>query len=221
MDRILEHWIKNSHDKLEVSSHTLLHDYGVVIQTKSDPYDYSDKYWEEYQKRRDSDIAEALNEYRHEFSGTGPKFDVGIGNGHFLETAPDGSLGYDINPHAVHWMEERNLYFDLTLDVIPPEIETVTFWDTIEHVHFPQEYFSKIQSHQTVCFSLPIFHNLRHIGISKHFKPDEHLYYFTRWGFIRWIETYGFQLTEFEMGESDLGRECIGSFKFKRIPLAL
>ncbi|MNG41039.1 hypothetical protein D3C84_1299630 [compost metagenome] len=51
---------------------------------------------------------------------------------------------------------------------------------------------------------------------SKHYKPGEHLHYWTLPGFVNWCEAQGFELQEANHAESELGREGITSFAFKR-----
>jgi hypothetical protein len=67
-----------------------------------------------------------------------------------------------------------------------------------------------------VFVSIPIFTDLDHIKRSKHYRPNEHLWYFTREGLVKWMHGHGFGLAEENRMETDLGREDIGTFVFHR-----
>jgi hypothetical protein len=65
--------------------------------------------------------------------------------------------------------------------------------------------------------SCPIYENSEHILRSKHFRKDEHCWYWTEQGLITFMRHYGFEVVESNRMESDIGREDIGTFVFKRI----
>ena len=64
--------------------------------------------------------------------------------------------------------------------------------------------------------SLPVFNDVDHVLRSKHFKPDEHFWYFTRDGLVAAMLMCGFKLVAESDVESELGREDIGTFAFRR-----
>lgn len=137
--------------------------------------------------------------------------DVGIGAGAFLEargrSAP--TFGFDINPVGVSWLMERDLF----RDPLAGPIAGMTFWDSLEHIADPEP----ILANATWVFaSLPIFTGPEHVLRSKHFKRDEHCWYFTREGLIGWMDALGFRCVEHNTSESLLGREDIGTFAFRR-----
>jgi len=66
------------------------------------------------------------------------------------------------------------------------------------------------------CCSVPIFADLRAVRASKHYRPSEHLYYWTAEGFIAWMENYGFRLLEQSDHEQKAGRDSIGAYAFRR-----
>ena len=51
---------------------------------------------------------------------------------------------------------------------------------------------------------------------SKHFKPNEHVWYFTDWGLRLWFEEQGFDCLETNYDETNIGREGINSYVFRR-----
>ena len=64
---------------------------------------------------------------------------------------------------------------------------------------------------------MPIYEDSRHCLKSKHFKPGEHLHYFTHDGLLLWFEQQGFACVEHNDIESQLGREGITSYAFRRV----
>lgn len=132
--------------------------------------------------------------------------DIGIGSGEFIKRRPN-TFGYDVNPQAVKWLKEKNLYRD--------DFETFsafTMWDVLEHIENPHEYLEKMRG--LLFLSLPIFDDLDKVRESKHYRPGEHLYYFTHHGLIMWLYEYGFDLIESNDLETQAGRESIKSYVF-------
>jgi hypothetical protein len=111
----------------------------------------------------------------------------------------------------VRRLKEADLYAD---DL--GAFEAVTMWDSIEHLEKPERSLKHIRKGGYLFASIPIFEDLRHVRESKHYKPGEHLYYWTAQGFIDWIAFYGFRLLEQSSHETDAGRESIGAFAFCR-----
>jgi Methyltransferase domain len=143
----------------------------------------------------------------------GTLIDVGIGSGAFIELRRKfhrTTYGYDINPAGLKWLDERALLVDPYL--IP--FDAMTLWDVLEHMADFQSLLANVR--EWVFVSLPIFCDAEHALRSKHFRPDEHFWYFTRDGLVFAMATCGFAL-EFESNiETALGREDIGTFAFKR-----
>lgn len=161
----------------------------------------------------DQDIADRVNEGRVALVDkyhTGYVLDIGVGSGDFISKRPK-TKGYDANPYANIWLKERNLYDDRIMD-----FKAVTLWDVLEHIDDPSAYFKHITRNAHVFVSLPIFSDLTQIRQSKHYRPNEHLYYFTRDGLVDWMAMYGFSLKEESDHEIKAGRESIGSFVFRR-----
>lgn len=140
----------------------------------------------------------------------GKVLDIGVGAGDFIKRRGN-TFGYDVNPHAVAWLKKQDLYADTFF-----AFKAFTFWDTIEHVDNPQNYLKRVAPGAYVFASLPVFDALGLIRGSKHYRPGEHLYYFTLDGFVQWMALYGFRLLEVSAHEIAAGREGIQAFAFRR-----
>lgn len=180
---------------------------------------YDSAYFEKYRGYARSAIAEELNDYRVQMArrnlrGTGMVLDIGIGSGAFINAARENGFscwGFDVNPEAVKYLQDRGLYY-----ASPKGFDVLTFWDSIEHIDEPAIWFEGLRSGGLVLVSVPIFGDLRRVRESKHYKPGEHLYYWTRDGFIDWMSQYGFRWIEYNTHESEIGRDSIASFAFKK-----
>lgn len=65
-----------------------------------------------------------------------------------------------------------------------------------------------------VILSTPIYKSFNDVLQSKHYKPDEHIHYFSYHGIIKFMEKFNYKCVESSMIETKLGRESIGSFVF-------
>ncbi len=143
---------------------------------------------------------------RH-FTGTG--VDIGIGGGRFVEES--GWMGYDVNRDAIGWLQENGLY----LNPYSRIVDAITCWDSLEHIPEPEKLLKQVD--KWLFVSMPIYTDSADCLQSKHFRPGEHIHYFTHEGFIKFCAENGFELVEFNIQEIDLGRENITSFAFRRI----
>lgn len=140
--------------------------------------------------------------------------DYGAGSGAFLRTLrAEGYhvMGFDVMPAAAARLREAGRYAD-----DPSEFEAVTLWDCVEHLEDPETCLGAIRAGAFLFVSLPIFEDLRAVRSSKHYRPGEHLYYWTELGFLNWMARRGFCLLETSSHEVDAGRESIGAFSFVR-----
>lgn len=178
------------------------------------PYDAD--YFAKYQTYAGSDIGRSLNAYRVALVDkyvSADVVDIGIGCGTFIEARGTArTKGYDINPAGVVWLKDRGLYVDLYAS---EGVDAITCWDSLEHIPEPHKLLSRVKRY--VFVSIPIFEGPDHVLASKHYRKDEHLWYFTHGGLIRWMAGYGFGLIESDDGETKAGREGIGTFVFKRV----
>lgn len=133
--------------------------------------------------------------------------DIGIGGGAFVRAAD--CFGYDVNANAIKWLKDNGKYKDPYNGC-----DAITCWDSLEHIRYPDELLRNVR--KFVFVSIPIFRDVDHVLSSKHFKPGEHVWYFTHEGLVNFMKLQGFDLLESNAMESDLGREGINSYAFKR-----
>lgn len=176
---------------------------------------YDESYFNKCAGYEDQEIACKINAGRIALVNkyVGAEFeilDIGIGCGEFIKKRPH-TFGYDVNPKAIEWLKSWNrLADDLS------SFHAFTFWDVIEHIETPDEYFRHIHAGAFLFTCLPIFADLKRIHESKHYRPGEHLYYWTEEGFVDWMKRHRFEFLERQDFEIAAGRENILSFAFKR-----
>jgi hypothetical protein len=177
---------------------------------------YNQDYFDRFDHNARTDLGRALMQARFNFVEQhyrGTLIDVGIGSGAFVElrcAQRRTTYGYDVNPAGIAWLKERALFVDPYLVAF----DAVTLWDVLEHISDFQSLLANVSN--WVFLSLPIFRDHEHALRSKHFRPDEHYWYFTRDGLVFAMKMCGFALVSESMIETELGREDIGTFAFKR-----
>lgn len=210
MDRFIEAFEAIPDDDL-----MLCHEHGVAYQrdmTRSVPY--NETYFDKCAGYRGQTIAKCINVARVRLVDqflprVEPVLDVGIGSGEFIESHAN-AWGHDINPKAIAWLKKKRLWApDLT------SFNAFTFWDVLEHVPDPNLYFAQMRSGSLLFTCLPIFDDLNRIRESKHYRPDEHFYYWTECGFTNWMKLHGFRLLARGTDEIAAGRDSILSFAFR------
>lgn len=175
---------------------------------------YDDAYFNKCAGYEGQEICERINAGRvalvGKHYGNGLALDIGIGSGEFIRKR-QFTYGVDVNPAGIRWLLRNGLYAD--------DVETFhcfTLWDVIEHLRTPAEYFDRMPIGSYLFTSIPIFKDLRRIRESKHYRPFEHLYYWTEEGFIQWMKLHGFKHLETQDFESQAGRDSILSFAFHK-----
>ncbi len=178
------------------------------------PYDQA--YFAKYQSYRTTEIGVRLNALRvdlvNAYAGAESEVvDIGIGDGAFIDARGNPTFGYDINPAAVAWLRERRLYRNPYED----SANALTFWDSIEHIHDPGPFLAG--AGRWVFISAPIVPGHGPPRPSwKHYRPDEHCWYWTRMGLVRWMAAHSFECVHQSTMEETVGREDIGTFVFRR-----
>ncbi len=178
---------------------------------KDRPYDAD--YFSRYQELADTDLGRELTAARIRLVArhyTGPVLDVGIGAGQFVTARPETN-GYDVNPAGIEWLKKRGVWANLYRDRYP----ALTFWDSLEHIDRPDVAVARAE--KWVFVSVPIFTGAEHVIHSRHYRRDEHIWYWTHRGLVQWFEEQGFELVEHNELETMLGRDGIGSYAFCRI----
>jgi hypothetical protein len=176
---------------------------------------YDENYFDKCAGYEDKDIAVAINEGRiamvdRHAGAPCDVLDIGVGSGEFVRKRPH-TFGFDINPAATTWLKARGRWRE---DF--EAFRAFTFWDVIEHVPEPETYFRRVPPGSVLFASIPVFVDLHRIRESRHYRPGEHLYYFTESGFTDWMALHGFEFLERADFETAAGRELILSFAFRR-----
>lgn len=177
---------------------------------KAQPYDLA--YWENYRRLDQTPSGDALTAMRRDLVAKHWQFevtDIGIGGGRFV-TERESTWGYDVNPCAVEWLRACNRFHDPYKDAV----DAATFWDSLEHIFDPGPLLANIR--RWVFVSLPIFTSCDDVLRSKHFKKEEHCWYFTVRGLDHFMRLFGFECIDFNRMERDAGREQIDTFVFRR-----
>jgi len=178
---------------------------------------YNEAYFQNYVCLANTDIGIRLNKFRlslvEKFVGKGMIVDIGVGSCTFLE-AHGNCVGYDVNPTSIDMLLQDGLFINPYIACLD-EIVGITFWDSLEHISDPKKLIDRVRD-QFVFVSIPIFKNLAGILSSKHYKPDEHCWYFTENGFVTFMRFHGFAILYHSEEETMLGREDIHTFVFKR-----
>lgn len=175
---------------------------------------YDEAYYSKCAGYEGQEIAQKINAGRialvQRHVGGNRVLDVGIGSGEFIKLRPN-TCGCDVNPVAIEWLKRNDLWSE-HLD----HFAGVTMWDVLEHLQVPELYLRQINLHSYLFVSIPIFYALGAIRLSKHYRPGEHLQYYTEDGLIAWMDQHGFRVRERADFEIQAGRESILSFAFQR-----
>lgn len=161
-----------------------------------------------------SDIAERINAARiamvDRYAEGCAVLDIGVGSGEFVRRRPN-TFGYDINPAAMAWLKASRRWSEAF-----DSFTAFCFWDVLEHVPEPETYFRPMPAGSYVFVSIPVFADLARIRTSRHYRPGEHLYYFTAQGFMDWMAMHGLLCLERRDDETRAGRDSILSFVFRK-----
>ena len=199
----------------------LCQSHGIAYQRTPDRVQYGDGYWQKVSAYENTDIARKVNAGRcallmRHLPKEASVLDIGAGTGAFVREARAwgfAAKGCDAIPAANDRLRDAGLYADN-----PAGFDAVTCWDVIEHLEEPAAILRNVRHGSYLFASIPVFEDLTRIRESRHYRPSEHLYYFSAPGFVRWMALYGYQLRERSSHEIEAGRESIGAFAFCREP---
>lgn len=183
--------------------------FGYFPVPKNRPYD--ERYFEKYKEMADTEMGQQLTDFRVNFVRKyhqGNVCDVGIGCGQFVKAC--NCSGFDVNQAGIEWLQAESRY----LDFYKQGCDALTFWDVLEHIDEPDKAIACAK--KWVFVSIPVFDSAEHILRSRHFRKDEHIFYFTNDGLIRWFADNGFALVESVNTESEIGRDGITTYAFRR-----
>jgi len=174
---------------------------------------YDEAYFEKYRGYAQTEMGARLNVARIALVArhyTGHLVDIGIGSGAFVNARPF-TWGHDVNPAGIAWLKAQeklwNPYRQPCL--------AMSFWDSLEHIPDFPKLLEQVED--SVFIAIPAFTGPGDVLLSKHYRKDEHYWYFTRWGLIKFMAGLGWQLLEVSDVETILGREGITSFAFRRV----
>ena len=183
------------------------------------PIEYTEKYYNKLKKYEGTQIEQDINDIRYKLVKKykcGTILDIGCGTGQFMRTAKTcTTYGYDVMKKTVSNLKRTKKYID-PYEQLPDQIQAFTFWDSLEHIKDPAPIFRNTWRGQYLFCSMPIFKNTEAITQSKHYRPGEHMWYFTANGLIEWIHQFRFICVEENYKESEAGRKDIGTFVFRR-----
>jgi len=175
---------------------------------------YGGDYFAHYQKLDATQMGGLLTKARvalvEKYLNPAEVVDIGIGGGRFVEES--GGRGFDVCADAIQWLQKIYAYQDPYGN---EEVRAITCWDSLEHIPEPEKLLERVK--EWLFVSLPVCETASEWVESKHMKPGEHLHYWSVQGFIRWCGLHGFDCVEINYAESELGREGIASFAFKRV----
>lgn len=201
--------------KIQYEEMTVYPDWGYAKANYDSFVDYGEEYLEKYLGYSESDISEELNQFRADFVNqytSGMVLDIGVGACDFMATY-GLCKGYDVNPTMVNMLKQADLFCDPYKESLV-DFSAFTFWDSLEHIPDPSG-LVKLLPYGSFCFvSLPTFENLFKIKQSKHYRPGEHLHYWTIDGLIRFFAVWDFECLAVTDKETRIGREAITSFCF-------
>lgn len=130
--------------------------------------------------------------------------DYGSGIGWFKAFSPNGTNidTFDIADYPQTGI--RHKFYDL-----------VCFWDVLEHIPNFQVIDGLLKRTANIALTLPIKPNDINLEKWKHFKPGEHLTYFTEESLDKYLRKYKFNLIKMGMPECP-PREDIVSFLYAK-----
>ncbi len=176
---------------------------------------YDGGYFDHYVDLEGSDVCNKLNQGRVDFVKdhySGKLLDIGIGSGAFIQAYKHAD-GYDVNPKALKWLRTHKKKSIGGKDNSFIHYKAYTMWDSLEHCKEPEKYLRELPKYGYLFATVPIV-DMSDIRGSKHYKPNEHLYYFTEEGFMYYMSLYGYRCLELSDFEVKAGREGVLSFAF-------
>ncbi len=186
--------------------------WGVLF---ADPIDYGKPYFENYVALGKTEMGKRIAKFRSLLVSKfthGRVLDFGSGAGTFIDEH-GYAVGYDICPDAMRWLLERGLYVNPFKGDV--EVDGVCFWDSLEHLADPDVVIKNLHV-EYLFISMPIFKDRAHAVASKHFKPGEHLWYWTKTGLAEYLRRVGYTCLDVFYDETELGREDVTTFVFRR-----
>ena len=193
-------------------------DGNVIFLPSYEPIAYGQEYFQHYQQLEEEGLAGKLSVLREtfvdKFIGDESLVDIGCGACTFIkyrnEKYPRSTTGYDVNQWS--YLElQKNLWY---VDAKKVPMKYASMWDVLEHEGTPSVYLDNVQ--KGVFISIPMYKNFDGLSKDKHFRPGEHVWYFTEAGLVDFMRRHGFDLKAKDDFETKFGRQNIMSYFFER-----
>lgn len=169
------------------------------------PADYNADYLLHYKLYGRTQFGKQLNQKRWSFildNGLfGPLLDFGCGSDSFADAKPKDVAVFSYDP-----------YYKKDFSFLNVELDTTTFWDSFEHLT-RLEIVPLLNSRQ-IILSIPILRKDVDIFCWKHFRPGEHIWYFSEDALINLFKKWGYILKCCDTFETVMGRDDIKSYCF-------
>ena len=188
---------------------------------------YDDDYAKHYLALSGTMKSVALNMKRAAFvtdhRSYGNLTDIGCGVGAFLNIVGQFDCytslkGYDINSTCVAITKNSGFDAESTPNGLPEVTsEVVTFFDTLEHFRSLTRVMGKVANAEVIVITIPLFTDYDSIEKSHHFKPGEHLHYFTDKSIQVLFKRYLFSPIKWSDFEDKVGRRGLRSYLFERV----
>lgn len=145
--------------------------------------------------------------------------DIGCGTGSFLkymfQYGKCFPFGYEIIPHTERWLKKEYIYIN-PFKKIPDYISGICMWDVLEHLPKHDKLFNNIKAGTYLFVSIPIFKDFKNIKKHKHYVPNEHIWYFTEWGFKDYMKKHNFEVMQDYDLETRAGRDSVMTFVLQK-----
>lgn len=173
---------------------TYVIDHGIAYQTDmTRRIKYDAKYLEGLKGyRKNMERLEAVNRIRvdlvNKFCGESEKvLDYGVGACDFIDRRKN-TYGFDISQDGKRELISRGLFSDSV-----NTFSAVCVWDVLEHMDRPDVFLHNIRDKAHLFVSIPVIEDMKKLKQWPHYKPGEHLYYFTEEGFLHFMQINGFR----------------------------
>jgi len=164
--------------------------------------------------RQNSGTAEKINKIRWDFvKEINPKvvLDFGCGVGWFRAWRPEG---IEVDTHDIGPFPQTG--------IVHIEYDLITLWDVFEHLPNFDLIWRLLDKSKYCALSIPVLPKGKRLDTWKHFKPGEHLHYFTEEQLDMLFGRYGFEKIKRGMPECKPAgpREDIVSLLYKKSTLS-